>query len=362
MTRVMILLWLGLLLWPVSAQQMPPVITAANIDDLAPVARIDFAETGLDTGWFVMNRTGTQLVAHSAHEIFVWTVDAEGQVSKPISYTTKSATLIAAAFAADDTLYGALQGPDLRLVKIGTTITPIRTLKGWSLVSLWADEDSLWAEAFSSDGQEVILHIPYDETKSLAILPYAPAQDIEAVVRIGRIAPPYTVTSTDAGRVTVWDLPTGKALLSVDTGTGEAAVFGALNTPATHLVWRDARSQALYWLDLKTGQNRVMDRLNGDYVQWFFLTPAADVIIGIDRGFSQHVNAWKVDQSGAMLDLGAYRSCTRPQPDMAALSADGTTLVMGCDTGLDIWRINVTYSPHLKAIHYPQVGEGLNMG
>jgi hypothetical protein len=78
--------------------------------------------------------------------------------------------------------------------------------------------------------------------------------------------------------------------------------------------------------------------LGGDYVQWFFLTPAADVILAVNRDFDPVVLAWAVD-SGRALDLGPYRPCTRPQPDMARLSADGTTLVIGCDTGLDIWRV-----------------------
>jgi hypothetical protein len=50
------------------------------------------------------------------------------------------------------------------------------------------------------------------------------------------------------------------------------------------------------------------------------------------------VVAWDV-KTGERTILGEYRECNRPQPDMTRLSEDGTTLVIGCDTGLDIWRI-----------------------
>jgi hypothetical protein len=49
------------------------------------------------------------------------------------------------------------------------------------------------------------------------------------------------------------------------------------------------------------------------------------------------VVAWDV-ATGQQYHLGTYRQCNRP-PDMARLSEDGTTLVIACDTGLDIWRV-----------------------
>ena len=334
------LLWVCLVVLPLHAQETPPpVITAENVAHLTSIAQIDFEGTTLDTGWFIMNRTGTRFVSRSATEIYLWTLDAEGHVSNPTIIETKPATLIVAAFAPDDTLYGVLQGIETRIVKIDTALTPVRTLDTWTLLNLWADDEALWAEAFSDDlnAQEAVLRIPYVADEAVTDLPYAPAEDLEAVVRIGRIAPPYTVTSTETGLVSVWDLPTGKRLYEVDSSSGQAVVFGAMNTLATHLTWRDGASEALYWLHLKTGENRQIERLNGEYVQWFFLTPAADVILGIDKGFSQRVNAWIVGHN--MLDLGAYQDCMRPQPDMALLSNDGTTLAVGCDTGIDIWRI-----------------------
>jgi len=334
------LLWVCLVVLPLHAQETSsPVITAENVAHLASIARIDFEGTALDTGWFIMNRTGTRFVSRSATEIYLWSLDDEGHASNAPILETKPAMLTAAAFTADDTLYGVLQGTETRIVKIDAALTPIRTLEGWSLMNLWADDEALWAEAFSNDlnAQEAVLRIPYVVDEAVTALPYAPAEDLEAVVRIGRIAAPYTVTSTETGRVSVWDLPTGKRLYEVNSGSGQAVVFGAMNTLATHLTWRDGASEALYWLDLKSGENQQVERLNGDYVQWFFLTPAADVILGIDKGFSQRVTAWIVGHN--MIDLEAYQGCSRPQPDMALLSSDGTTLAIGCDTGIDIWRI-----------------------
>jgi hypothetical protein len=335
-----LLLGIWLIVLPVSAQEtLTPVITANNIARLGSVAHIDFEGTTLTTGWFVMNHSGTRFVSHSATEIYLWDVDASGLVSSPTIIETKPAVLTAAVFGPDETLYGILQGDESQIVMIEPKTIPLRILDKWIPLSLWADEEALWVEAFSDDldAQEAVLRIPYDAQDAIAPLPYAPAEDLDAVVRIGRITPPYAVTSTEDGHVSVWDLASGERLYEVDSRSGEAVVFGAMNASASHLAWRDAASEALYWLDLKTGENQRLERLNGDYVQWFFLTPDADVILGIDKGFSQRVNAWIV--GGKTLDLGPYIACKRPQPDMALLSRDGTTLAIGCDSGIDVWRI-----------------------
>jgi hypothetical protein len=133
-------------------------------------------------------------------------------------------------------------------------------------------------------------------------------------------------------------LETGETLYEVDNGTGQPSVFGAINNPPTHLVWRDNANESLYLLNFETGENQLIDELNGDYAQWFFLGHDASVILAVNLGFEPNIVAWDV-ATGERTVLGEYRPCNRPQPDMARLSADGTTLVIGCDTGLDIWRI-----------------------
>ena len=91
-------------------------------------------------------------------------------------------------------------------------------------------------------------------------------------------------------------------------------------------------------MDFETGEDRAVAPLEGQYVQWFFVTDAADVIIAVNINLEPVVVAWD-SATGERFDLGSYRQCNRV-PDKARLSLDGKTLVIGCDTGLDIWRID----------------------
>lgn len=168
---------------------------------------------------------------------------------------------------------------------------------------------------------------------------YLPANDENAVVRIGRIPLPYVVTSSLEGIVKLWNLDTGNVLYEVDNGTGEPSVFGNINADATYLVWRDNANQTLYLLDFETGENREVAPLNGDYAQWYFLSNDASVIIAVNLGGEPNIVVWDT-VTGERTDLGNYRECDRPQPDMAHLTDNGTSLIIGCDTGLDIWRIS----------------------
>ena len=67
---------------------------------------------------------------------------------------------------------------------------------------------------------------------------------------------------------------------------------------------------------------------------------SADVLeaLGVNIDLEPVVVAWDV-ASGKQTQLGTYRECSRT-PDMVQVSEDGTTLVIGCDTGLDVWRID----------------------
>ncbi len=170
--------------------------------------------------------------------------------------------------------------------------------------------------------------------------PYLPASDADAVVRIGRIPLPYVVTSSLDGIVKLWNLDTDDIIYEVNNGTGEPSVFGNINADATHLVWRDNANQTLYLLNFETGENREIAPLNGDYAQWYFLTNDASAIIAVNLGGEPNVVVWDT-ATGERTDLGNYRDCERPQPDMVRLTEDGTTLIIGCDTGLDIWRVNL---------------------
>ncbi|MFP4323556.1 MAG: hypothetical protein ACLFTK_13975 [Anaerolineales bacterium] len=165
------------------------------------------------------------------------------------------------------------------------------------------------------------------------------------VVRIGRVPLPLAVTAQEDGQVTRWNLAEGTPTATANAG--DIAVFGAINISGnpfapesgTHLAWRDPTSQALHLLDFQTGQNQTLAALDGDYIAHIQVARGADVVFGIDPASARGtISAWTVPD-GTRYDLGAFRACTRQQPDMARVSPDGTALVIGCDEGLDIWRV-----------------------
>jgi hypothetical protein len=89
-------------------------------------------------------------------------------------------------------------------------------------------------------------------------------------------------------------------------------------------------------MNFATGDDKVVTQLEGLYIPFLFVNAQADIILGVNVDDQPVVNAW-IAASGERLPLGLYRQCNRP-PDMVKLSADSTTLIIGCDTGLDIWR------------------------
>jgi hypothetical protein len=163
----------------------------------------------------------------------------------------------------------------------------------------------------------------------------APDTDPDAYLRIGRIEPPLAITVTETGLVKSWNLETGEVTATAELG--EIPAMAAVNAFGTQFAWRDAASTYLHLLDFETGINSVITSLGGTYLPFLLLSANADVIIGVNMGDEPNVVAWDV-ATGERIELGEYRTCNR-QPDLVRLSRDGSTLVVGCDTGLDIWRI-----------------------
>lgn len=190
---------------------------------------------------------------------------------------------------------------------------------------------ALWEEPISEANV-----IAFDGLSRFEQQPYAPAEDAEAFIRIGRIEPPHVVTSSPEGAVKLWHLQGGELLAEAQVENGPV-VFGQINTAATHLAWRGPDEYTLNLLNFETGKNQLVADLDGAYAQFYLVSRDADVIFLVHVDDEPVVVAYD-EATGDRYDLGRFRQCNR-EPDMARLSENGTALVIGCDTGLDIWQV-----------------------
>ena len=169
-------------------------------------------------------------------------------------------------------------------------------------------------------------------------LPSGPENDPDSFMRIGRIDPPLAITATKDALLKRWNLETGEVTASVQLDSLPAA--GQVNADGSYFAWVDQKFEALHLLNFESKVDLVIAPLGGTYIPFLLLSAKADVIIGVNVGLEPDVVAWDI-ATGERIDLGNYRACNR-QPDMVRLSKDGSTLVIGCDTGLDIWRVPET--------------------
>lgn len=342
--RKLIFLMLFLLSFSASAQDSPEVINAANISRLQSVAQIDFADLDaeFDTGMFWMNDFGNRLIWGTSDGRIASLSDSQLYIDPVNNEYTGTRNLLAFDFDKIHDFVVSLYQYDESIFIAASRAE----ISGFPL-DIWTNDDfGIFVETIDEFGRTYLWEYRMNPNTLImedTVLGQFPLlQNTDDVVRIGRIPLPYIVTSTLDGHVRLRSIECFECddfiLYEVDNGTGQPSVFGAINLPPTHLVWRDNANESLYLLNFETGENRLIDELNGDYAQWFFLSPDASVILAVNLGFEPNIVAWDV-ATGERTVLGEYRQCNRPQPDMARLSADGTTLVIGCDTGLDIWRI-----------------------
>jgi hypothetical protein len=329
-----------------------PIIDAQNVEQLAPVEAVDFAAMPPEAG-DVLN--GRMLISDDSRHIAV--VNTIGQIvimdgagnlldmtDAVLTNDGFPATFIDGAFDPTGHVFAALHtaGSGYYVTLHGALdITQTRLIKSQDRpTAIWLDEQAIWLEVMPNDPNNdpymvsLALDVPLGDAE-LVILPFAPAQGDTAIARIGRLPPPFAVTATENGMVSRWDLSAARltAMVQVDS----VPIYGAMTPDSRYLAWRDPASTALHLLDFETGDDRVVVPLNGTYIPFILLTVKADVIIGVDVNDEPMVVAWDTG-SGERHDLGLYRQCGRP-PDMVRLSGDGQALVIGCDQGLEIWRV-----------------------
>src|SRR5690606_23293715 len=97
----------------------------------------------------------------------------------------------------------------------------------------------------------------------------------------------------------------------------EIPIYGYAAGAGDNLLWRDPASADLHVLDFASGEDRAVVELAGAYIPFIFLSPQADVILGVDVNDEPVVVAWDVE-TATYHSLGLYRQCQRP-PDMVRL-------------------------------------------
>ena len=321
------------------AAQAQITIGAKNLSRLKPVARIDFADFPgeLEIGWFEANHDASEFIVFDKSGR-LYRVGAAG-IESSFSHHDNGQifSLIDAAYLADVPIILYLLDDNyfINEQQLDIDLTP---------VALVAVAESLFVESTDGAGSTLFLQYVKDEvTEGLRLIDSTPLPETDPnapAVRIGRIDFPLVIISSLAeSALNVYRYPdafaAGSAIeIELDDGP---AVFGAVNRAGSHLAWSDPQSARLNLLDLANGENRVAADLGGAYAQYHLLTADASAILIVNLNFAPAVFAWDVD-TGERFDLGAYRDCERI-PDKVALSADGAALIIGCDTGLEIWRI-----------------------
>lgn len=346
---------------PALAQDNTVTISAENIGQLASFAGIEFdtfsaAVGGMDLGWFALSQMGDRLAVRDRNNDLV-ILDMQGTILDRYFVPGTDglpATVIDADFDAEGGVLVSVHldgvGYDVAYRQIETqTVQYFRFETGHYPLRIWVDRgNTVWLEISPADSgeQRSIIQLSPEVTErfqsgdvlpeeEITSLPSGPENDPDAFLRIGRIKPPMAITVTQQGLVKRWNLEMDAPTATVELVSLPGA--GQVNASGRYFIWRDAESTSLFLLDFETGENRLIAPLNGTYIPFLLLSVNAEVAIGVDVGSEPTVVAWDT-MTGERYNLGEYRTCNH-QPDMVRLSHDGTTLVIGCDTGLDIWCI-----------------------
>ncbi|MCY4021588.1 MAG: hypothetical protein OXG39_19470 [Chloroflexi bacterium] len=326
------------------AQEYGEAISAENLHRLRPYDRIDFAgfDGKLRIGWFAANDDATEFVLFGqSDEIYSISLldDRQRWLNQQEQGDQPFALIDGVYVQGEPIILRQLDGQYLiNANKLQNGNVPIALFQGLS-------EDDFFVETIDDDGQTRFLHYVLNrETGDLGLQDVIPfpdrASDIPAM-RIGRINFPVVIVSALAESMLYIDIypdsfgEFGAKEFQLVNGP---AVLGAVNAPAaSHLAWTNPLREHISLLDLETGEDRIVAALDGGYPQYLLLSNDASAILAVNLDFQPAVVAWNAE-SGERSDLGAYRECGRI-PDNVELSRDGRALIIGCDTGLDIWRV-----------------------
>lgn len=335
--------------WQVSCCDVP--LTANRIHDFHSVLQVDFAALSevvgrIESGWLRVRHDGQQVVLLTeANNLVVWDIVQDRAVT---DYQVKGqdglpANMMDAFWTPSGRMILSLHhdGATYTLARFevqteSLSIYPLVAQQG-TPVRVWGDDEQAWLEWMPHDSTQIpyitALNADGQEVQRFASIA---EQDRDSVVRIGRMPAPLAITANEQGAVRLWNLEQ-EALLHEVT-LDQMPVFGHINgVNGRNLVWRDAYSDTLNLVDFESGAQTQVAILNGQYVQALLLGAEADVVLAVNVDLQPIVWAW-VLPNPQPIELGEYRACGRT-PDMVQLSENGTTLVIGCDTGIDVWRV-----------------------
>lgn len=310
----------------VTAQEIT-TISADKVERFQSVQQIDYADFDIDinVGWFVANPSASELVVFDNHKTLHKIID--GEIVDSWQYVTDSEQI----FSVIDGEYVGDNFYILYTIDNMFWINETPLLIDGIPMEMGRDDDYFYIEAQLDN--DLMLYA-LDESINVVAEMTIPADFDEPVMRIGRIDFPIVVQTTLTGDVTIYNFDT---LLGEYKVGDVPTVFGHVNAPKTHFAWVDPESTLLNLLDLATGENRVVAELDNLYAQYYLLSQDASLVIAVNVDFEPNLVAWDTD-TGERYELGEYRDCERI-PDKAKLSADGSTLIIGCDGGIELWRI-----------------------
>jgi hypothetical protein len=352
----LVCLWVSLdAVWQGTQPSPSAVITADNVRSLHSETYLDFTAIEpsageIANGWFVMssdggvfglqNTRGASVAVLAAGDVAArYQPGNEAALSSFPTWTPLDIAISGAGrYAA--TLYAGETGEVIVLHDMDANQSSVLhpRVRGVNTLSLWfgAEETVLWTEVESSGSFLVECLSWADWECPETTVTQTPQDDSEAIVRLGRIAPPFAVTVTSEGVFRLWNLQMGRII--AEAAGGAVPDIGHLDPSGRYLAWHDPLTGDLYLLDFLTGENQRVGNTGDGYVQTLFVGNHGDVILGVDIGFEPTVAAWIV-ATGERIELGEYRACGR-SPDAIRMSHDGTTLAVGCGgAGIDIWRV-----------------------
>ena len=333
----------------VQAQEQYEPITPENVTQLASVGRVDFADLPPEAGEVIngrviINDDGSLIaVVNRQSQIVILSDKFDLVYVSDVLLTDDDfpATFIDGNFAIGNRhLFVAVHvsggAYTISVLDLDSSAETQRYASDDQPVSIWLNAGKVWLEVVPAEPDKLpyLLKFALPLRDSAPVRhPFVPAEDEDTVVRIGRLHPPLAVTVSENAEVKRWNLETGD--LTAIAQVAQIPIYGYTTPNGNTLLWRDPSSLALHILDFETGDDQAVVDLDGVYVPFMFLNPLADVIVGAYVDDEPLVAVWQVD-TGRYQPLGLYRQC---QPDMVRLSADGSTLIIGCDMGLDVWRV-----------------------